>query len=96
VKKERSKTHFHLLLTRHVLSSEGNSWKNRKFVSGIKEKKISKDFKTRDLTFFSLPLLSVKKKLKKNTHRELRKLDLERLSIKKEHLRKFKERELRF
>lgn len=50
----------------------------------------------KDSIFFNLLLLKERKKLKKSMHRELKKLDLEKLSIKKELLLRYKERELRF
>jgi hypothetical protein len=75
---------------------EENSWKSRKLENGTKEKKISKDFKMKDSIFFNQPSSKEKRKLKKSTLKELKKLDLEKPSTKKELLLKFKERELRF
>jgi len=63
---------------------EENSWRNRKLENGTREKKISKDFKTKDLIFFNQPLSKEKRKLRKSTLKELKKLDLERQSIRKE------------
>ena len=70
---------------KHVLLLEENSWKSKKLENGTKEKKTSKDFKMKDSIFCNLLSLKEKRKLRKSTLKELRKLDLEKLSIKKEH-----------
>jgi hypothetical protein len=49
----------------------------------------------RDLTSCNQPLLNVKRKLRRNTPRELRKLDLRRLRIRREHSLRSRERESR-
>jgi len=75
---------------------EENSWKNKKLENGTREKKILRDFKTKDSIFFNPHLSKEKRKPRKSTHKEQKKSDLEKPSIKKELLPKFKERELRF
>jgi hypothetical protein len=45
--------------------------------------------KTTDLTCCKVHLLNVKRKRKKNTHRELKKLDLRKLRIRSVHWQKF-------
>lgn len=80
---------------RLVSPSEENSWKSRKLENGTREKKISKDFKTKDSIFFNQPSSKEKRKPKKNMLKEPKKSDLEKLSIRKELWPKFKERELR-
>ena len=79
-----------------VLHSEENSWKNKKLENGTKEKKILKDFKMKDSIFFNQLLSKEKRRPRKSTLKELRKSDLEKLSIKKELWLKFKEKESRF
>jgi hypothetical protein len=76
--------HYHQLQMRLVSLSEENSWKNRKLENGTREKKISKDFKTKDLIFFNQLLSKEKRKQRKSTHKELKKLDLEKLSTRRE------------
>ena len=71
--------HYHQLQMRLVSLSEENSWKNKKLENGTREKKISKDFKTKDSIFFNQPLSKEKRKLRKSTLKELKKLDLEKL-----------------
>jgi len=82
--------------TKLVLHSEENSWRNKKLENGTKEKKILKDFKMKDSIFFNLLLSKEKRRPRKSTLKELRKSDLEKLSIKKELWLKFKEKESRF
>ena len=81
---------------KHVSLLEENSWKNKKSVNGTKERKILKDFKMRDSISFNQPLSKERRKLKKNMLKELKKSGLEKPSIKKEPLLKFKEKESRF
>jgi len=76
--------HCHQLQMKLASLLEENSWRNKKLENGTREKKISKDFKTKDLIFFNQLLSKEKRKLKKSTLKELKKLDLERLSIRKE------------
>ena len=81
---------------KHVSPLEESSWKNKKLENGTKEKKISKDFKMKDSISSNLLSSKEKRKQRKSTLKELRKSDLEKPSIKKEHWLKFKERESRF
>ena len=87
--------HFHPHLMRHVFLSGGNLWKNKNSGNGTKEKKTSRESKTKDLTFSKVLWLKGKRKPKKSMRKERRRFDLRRLKTRKELWLRFKENVLR-
>jgi hypothetical protein len=72
-----------------------SSWKNRNSENGVNVKMISSVSKTRDSTYSSLLSLSVRRKLRRNTPRELKRSVSERLKTKSVLSPKFSARESR-
>lgn len=58
-----------------ALFLEESSWKNKRLESGIKGRRISRDYKMKDLIFYNQLWLKEKRKQKKNMLKELKKLD---------------------
>lgn len=70
---------------KHVSLLEENSWKSKNSESGTREKRTSKESKMKDLTYFKVLWLKEKRKLKKSMLKELKRSDLRKPKIRKEH-----------
>ena len=94
-KKGLSTTLCLLLLMKLVSTYAASLWKSRSSVNGESVKTISSVYRTKDLTYSNPLLSSVRRRLKRNTLRELKKSVLERPRTKSVLLPKFSARESR-